>query len=367
MDQGSKTEPATPRQRQRARERGQVARSTEIVSALMLFGGLLALFKLDGYTSPRIIEFFQQTAGMADQVEISMSTMPRLIGQYATALLLILTPYLFITSSIALFANLAQVGIVISGKPLNPEFSKLSPIKGFQRIFSIKGIVELVKNLLKLILIGTVAYSVLIRMWPALLTAIAMPPDSAIALALAAGLRIALYCSVLLLILAVLDYVYQKFEFEKSIKMSKQEIRDEYKNQEGDPMIKRRIREMGRRFMMSRMFDQLETADAVITNPTHYAVAISFDLEWPAPKVVAKGVDYLALRLIRYAEENDLPVYEQPDLARALYKVELEEFIPGNLFKAVARVLAHLSKHDAKLKRKLTAVKPSGDQVEARP
>ena len=366
MDQGSKTEPATPRQRQRARQRGQVARSVELVSAFMLFAGLLSLFLLENYTGGKVVHFFQRTAGHADMIEVSPGTLPNLISDNVLALLAILTPYLLITSAVALMLNLVQVGLVISAQPLNPDLGRLNPLKGFQRIFSMKGLVELVKNLLKLLLVGMVAYGVISKMVPAIVTGIATPAFSAIDLAQLTGLRIALYCSALLLILAILDYVYQKFEFEKSIRMSKQEIKDEYKNQEGDPMIKRRIREMGRRFMMSRMFEQLETADAVITNPTHFAVAITFELEWPAPKVVAKGADYLALRMIRYAEELGIPVYQQPELARQLYRIELEEFIPGNLFKAVARILAHLSRHDAKLRRKLSGVKPKGAPAEAK-
>jgi len=366
VDQGSKTEPATPRQRQRARQRGQVAKSVELVSAFMLFFGLLALFLLDEFTGDKVVHFFQRTMGHADSIEVNHANLPNLIRDNVFALLAILAPYLLLTSTIALMMNLVQIGLVVSAQPLNPDFGRLNPIKGFQRIFSIKGLVELVKNLLKLILVGTVAYSVLSKMWPAIITAIAMPAFSAINLAQATGLRIALYCTALLLIIAVLDYVYQKFEFEKSIKMSKQEIKDEYKNQEGDPMIKRRIREMGRQFMMSRMFEQMETADAVITNPTHYAIAITFELDWPAPKVVAKGADYLALRMIRYAEELNIPVYQQPELARQLYRVELDEFIPGNLFKAVARILAHLSRHDAKLRRKLSGVKPKGEPAPAK-
>ncbi|MBN2082504.1 flagellar biosynthesis protein FlhB [bacterium] len=359
MDQGSKTEPATPRQRQRARQRGQVARSVELVSALMLFAGFMMLFMLDEYTGHKFIDYFQRTAGQADRIELSPSTVYAFASTNVAAVLGILTPYLLITTLVVLIVNFAQVGLVFASKPLAPDLGRLNPLKGFQRIFSMRGMVELVKNLLKLMMVAFIAGTVISKLWPGILSGIAMSPFSAIDFAQSVAMKIALFCCALLLILAILDYIYQKYEFEKSIRMTKQEIRDEYKNQEGDPQIKRRIREMGRRIAMSRMFEQLQTADAVITNPTHYAVAVVYELEWPAPKVVAKGTDYMALRIIRYAEELGLPVYQQPDLARALFKVELDDFVPANLFKAVARVLAHLSRHDAKLRKKFRGVRSS--------
>jgi flagellar biosynthetic protein FlhB len=219
---------------------------------------------------------------------------------------------------------------------------------------------ELGKGLLKLLLVGSVSWVILQRSAPALMAAMGMPAEAGVALALNTALRMALYAAALLLVLALLDYIYQRFEFEKSIRMTKQEIREEFKNQEGDPQIKRRIRDMGRKLVMNRMLQNLQTADAVITNPTHYAVALRYELDWPAPKVVAKGKDYSALRLIRAAEELGLPVYQQPELARALFKVEEEQYVPGTLFRTVAQVLAHLAKHDAALRRKLRGVREPG-------
>jgi len=258
-----------------------------------------------------------------------------------------------------LLVNFLQVGLVVSAHPLNPDINRLNPIKGFQRIFSMRALVDLVKNLLKLIVVAVVAGSVIAHAWPNMLTTIAMAPPHAVDLAQSYGLKIAVFCAGLLLILGILDYIYQRYEHEKSIRMSKQEVKDEYKNLEGDPLIKRRIREMGRSIIMRRMMEALKTADAVITNPTHYAVAVLYELDWPAPKIVAKGVDYMALRLIRYAEENNVPIYQQPSLAKALYSLELDQYIPANLFKAVARVLAHLSRFDRKLRRKLRGIRPS--------
>jgi flagellar biosynthetic protein FlhB len=220
-----------------------------------------------------------------------------------------------------------------------------------------RGAFELGKGLLKIVLVGSVSWVILQHSAPGLINSLEMLPETGMALALNTALRLSLYAAALLLVLALLDYIYQRFEFEKSIRMTKQEVREEFKNQEGDPQIKRRIRDMGRRLVMNRMLQNLKTADAVITNPTHFAVALRYELDWPAPKVVAKGQDYSALRLIRAAEELGLPVYQQPELARALYKVDVEQFVPAALFRTVAQVLAHLARHDAALKRKLRGVR----------
>ncbi len=365
-EQGSKTEPGTPRQRRRARERGQVPRSVELVSVFMLFAGLLLLFALEKYSGGHLVAFFQDTVGRAGELEISEGNLPRLTLLVLRALVALLIPWLLSTVVIALLMNFLQVGMMFTTQPLNPDLGKLNPMKGFQRLFSMRAVVELVKNLLKLALVGFVAGAIIVRAAPALLSIIDMTPFSGIDLASAYGLKIVMFSCALLLVLAILDYIYQRFEFEKSIKMSKQEIKDEYKNLEGDPQIKRRIREMGRQIAMSRLMDKVTQADAVITNPTHYAVAIQYELEWPAPQVVAKGADYLAQRIIRLAEERGIPVYQQPELARALYKVEPGNYVPATLFKAVAKVLAHLSRYDQRLRRKLRGIKPS-NQASAAP
>ncbi len=330
----------------------------ELVSTALLFTVLLLLFKLQGHTGGQLTNYFRDTVGQADQIELSFSSLPLFLRDQMLAIFSLLAPYLIFSLLVVLLINFLQVGLVFSAQPLNPDINKINPGRGFSRMFSMHALVDLVKNLLKLVIVAVVAFSILYKSSPTLLTSIAMPPESGIAYAVAVAWRIAMYSCALLLVLAILDYMYQRFEFEKSIRMSKQEVKDEYKNMEGDPQVKRRIREMGRRLIMSRMFDQLKTADAVITNPTHFAVAVRYELDWPAPKVVAKGKDYLALRIIRYAGEAGIPVYEQPLLARELYKAELDAFVPAALFKAVARVMAHLSRHDERLRRKLRGLKP---------
>lgn len=355
--EGSRTEPATPRQRQRARERGQVARSVELVSAVLLFTAFLLLSAFSHRTGLLVDGLFKTTLGQAEQVDFSTAGIQQLAGKLALSFTAIVAPLLLITAAAAIVTNLLQVGLHFSTQPLAPNFGKLDPLKGFSRLFGLRPFVELGKGLLKLLLVGVVAFSVLAAFQRRVMDTLQMDPIKAATLGTATGLRIGLFCAALLLILAILDYMYQRFEFEKSIRMSKEEIKQEYKSQEGDPQIKRRLREMGRKIAMSRMFDALKEADAVLVNPTHYAVALKYDLDWPAPKVVAKGKDYTALRIIRYAEQLGVPVYQQPELARGLYPTRLDDFIPAALFAAVAKILAQLAKSDERLRRKLQGLR----------
>ncbi|MCC7477388.1 EscU/YscU/HrcU family type III secretion system export apparatus switch protein [bacterium] len=352
--EGSRTEPATPRQRQRARERGQVARSMELVSAVLLFTGFLLLSMFNIRTGEGISAYFTTVFGQISTEDFSQVKVEQLFMPHLKQLLLTVAPFLLITSGAAILANLLQVGLHFSTQPLSPNFGKLDPLKGFSRLVGMRSLIELGKGVLKLVLIGMVAFGVLGAVIPRVMASMYMDPVTALNLGVATGLRIGLFSSAALLVLALLDYMYQRFEFEKSIRMSKEEIKQEYKSQEGDPMIKRRLREMGRKIAMSRMFDAIKEADAVIVNPTHYAVALQYEADWPAPKVVAKGKDYTALRIIRYAESLAIPVYQQPELARALYPTRLEDYIPAALFAAVAKILAQLAKSDERLKRKLT-------------
>lgn len=266
---------------------------------------------------------------------------------------IIMLPFMVLTGVIALIVNFAQVGFMTSTHPLNPDFTKLNPAKGFQRIISMRGVFELVKNLLKVILVGWVAYSMMHTEMYSLQKLALTPPLASFEYAVRLAIRIGIVLSLILLILAIIDYVYQWFEFDKSLKMSKQEVKDEYKSQEGDPMIKRRIREMGRQIAMKKMMQQVPESDVVITNPTHYAVALKYDAYMVAPTIVAKGVDYTALRIKDIAIKNNVPIYEDPALAQALYQFPLDEIIPAQLYKAVAEVLAAVSRESQKLRAKL--------------
>jgi flagellar biosynthetic protein FlhB len=237
-----------------------------------------------------------------------------------------------------------QVGFLFTMEPLKMKISKLDPIQGFKRIFSLRAIVELLKSILKIIIVGLVTFSVL---WFQI-DEILLLTDKSLGASLSSignlTVKMGLYASAALLFLAFLDYLYQRYDFERNIRMSKQDIKDEYKKTEGDPLIKSKIKQKQREMAMKRMMQEVPKADVVITNPTHYAVALKYeDEKMDAPVVIAKGVDYVALKIKELAKEHDVVTVENRPLARALYsQTEIGDAIPEEFFKAVAEILAYV-------------------------
>lgn len=345
-----KTEKATPKKRREAREKGQVAKSMEVPGAFILLFVFLALLLFGGYFKDRLHSLF--TVAFYDYMlmEMTYGNLNMIFSQLILNGILFLLPIFLIAVVIALLANYFQIGFLFTGKPLQPKFSKLSPIKGVKNLFSLRSLVEFVKSLIKVSIIGTLVFYTLWneRTKIAALSQVALENTfSYVAgLVVSLGIKVAL-C---LVVLSLFDYWYQKYEYEKGLRMSKQDIKDEHKKMEGDPKVKSRIREKQMRMAMQRMMQEVPKADVVITNPTHYAVALSYDQqEMDAPKVIAKGKDYVALKIRELAKEHDIVTMENKPLARALYdQVEIGEAIPQELFQAVAEVLAYVYK----LKRK---------------
>jgi flagellar biosynthetic protein FlhB len=255
----------------------------------------------------------------------------------------ILLPFLAVNFLAALAIQLAQHGFKISFKTLKPKFSKLNPVNGFKRILSPRSFIELLKSLFKLLVILWAAYIVVGPKVPLLLQSMWFPLGQGVALLQETIFQ--LYRNVLLamLLVAVADFMYQRFSFEKSLRMTKQEIKDEAKEAEGNPEIKGKQRSIMFRAAVSRIRSQVPKATVVITNPTHFAVALMYNDETPAPTCVAKGADHLALKIREIAKESDVPIVENPPLARLLYRsVEVDRPIPPELFQAVAQVLAYV-------------------------
>ena len=257
-------------------------------------------------------------------------------------ILVTMAPFLAVGFLVAFATNLIQVKWSPTTKPLQPKFNKLNPVNGFKRFFSINSLVELVKSILKIGLIAYVVYSYLKDNMPPLFLFYDMSLNQGILqigqLVVNLGMRISLFY----MIIALADYIYQKVKFKKDMKMTKQEVKDEYKNQEGDPQIKGKQRQRMQEASRRRMMQQLPQADVVITNPTHYAVAIKYDPElYDAPYVVAKGADYLAQKIKESAKENHIEIVENKPLARMLYaNVDIGSVVPPELYQAVAEVLA---------------------------
>ncbi|MDF2945992.1 MAG: flhB [Bacillales bacterium] len=348
---GEKTEKATPKRREDSRKKGQVAKSADLNTAFILFFCFLFLFFLGNFFEKNIINFFKIFLEQYLVVDISNNNLRPVIYFIAKSLFVILGPVLLIAFISATIINYVQVGFIFSTEPLTPKLNKLDPIQGFKKIYSMRALVELAKSILKISFVGFVAFYVI---WSNIDKILLLSQKSAIdtfRVIYKLAVQTGLYSSGALLFLSIFDYAYQKFDFEKNIKMSKQDIKDEYKKSEGDPLIKSKIKQKQREMAMRRMMQEIPKADVVITNPTHFAIALKYDENnGDAPIVVAKGVDYLALKIKKIAKEHEVVMVENRPLARALYdQAEIGKQIPENFFKAVAEILAYVYK----LKKKI--------------
>jgi len=344
QDDASKTEDPTSRRLSKGREQGQVASSQEVKHWGMLLGGLFGLMFLAGYTAggvrDAVIKFVEAPHGIPFDIEHLRLTFANLLID----VLLVVGPLLGLLMLLALAVNVGQFGLLWAPAKLKPETSKLNLLKGMKRIFSIRGIVEFLKGLLKLIIVAVISFGLALPLLedlpllPQFEIIQTMERIHLIALWIAAGTIGAMSA------IAALDFMYQKFVFTKQMRMTKQEVKDETKQAEGDPQVKARIRRLRMERAMQRMMQAVPKADVVITNPTHYAVALTYDMQsMAAPKLVAKGVDHLAYRIRAVATENEVPVVEDAPLARALYAtVELDNEIPPEHYQAVAEIIGYV-------------------------
>jgi len=337
-----RTEKATPRRREEARRKGQVVRSIEVNSAVILLCTFLFLKLFAPWIGKMVAAFSTNIFSSYLLEELNYTTLYNLTIYTAAVFFQVCLPVMAVAAGAGLTANLFQVGLLFTSEPLSPKLERINPISGFKRIFSRRALVELIKSVAKVVMIGYLVYSTIkanTDLFPLLINmSIADAVTEIGSLASTIVLRIGL----LLLLLAGFDYAFQYWEHEKSLRMTKKELKDEYKQYEGDPLIKSRMRQRQRQISYSRMMQQVPRADVVITNPTHYAVALRYSPEEsPAPVVLAKGVDALALRIIEIARDEGIVIFEDPPLAQVLYKtVDVNQTIPAELYEAVASVLA---------------------------
>ncbi len=341
-DDQERTEQATSKRREESREKGQVARSQEVVSVSILVAGLL-FFYFGGSTL--ILKTMNvMTAGFreAGLVTLTQDSVNTIIVSYIFKGFGILFPLLIAVLIAAILGNVLQFGFMFSSESIQPKLDKISPAKGFKRLFSVRSMVELLKGILKVCIIGGIAYIIIRNEFDHLIPLADQSAWGAFKYIAGVCFNLLLAMTVMLVLLAALDYAYQRWEYEKSIRMTKQEIKDEYKNTEGDPMIKARIRRIQREMAQKRMMAQVPKADVIITNPTHLAVAIKYSPDhMQAPIVIAKGADFIAEKIRNIAKENDVPLIENKPLAQVLYKmVKVNDMVPENLYKAIAEVLA---------------------------
>jgi len=345
---GERTEKATPKRRKEARERGQVRKSNELVTALMMLMLFGALRMLGPGMWERMANFLR--AGLTGQLfmgdALEAGEVPRLFAISSMELAWIMLPLLGVAFVGAAGANLLQVGFLFSSKALAPKMDRLNPLKGLKRIFSVSTLYELLKSIVKIIIIGFVAYGRYTAAMERFGKAVWQAPTVAAEVILLLITDLGLSVGLALLIMSGLDYFYQWWRYEKDLRMTKYEIKLEYKQQEGDPQIKGRIKQKQRQIAMMRMMQAVPEADVVITNPTHYAVALKYDEgKAAAPIVTAKGQDYLAQRIKQIAKENGVELVENKSVAHGLYKMcEIGSEVPFELYQAVAEILAYVYK-----------------------
>lgn len=345
---GEKTEEATTKKLNDARKEGQVARSQELTMSAGLMAFFIVIKTFVASVGASFIDSFKSSYQLIDiyaKEEFSISTGVDIVNDMGLKILLICMPVLIMGVVVAFIVNIIQVKWQITGKPLQPKFNKINPISGFKKIISKDKIMELIKSMAKIIVIGLIAYNEfkdqvgdLYKLYQigSLKTVIILIGDVVINF----GIKV----SALLLLIGFADFFYQKIKFKKEMRMSKQEIKDEFKQSEGDPQVKGMIKQKMRASSQRRMMQRLPEADVVITNPTHFACAIKYDKSVSeAPILVAKGADYLAGKIKEIAKENKIPIVENKPLARMLYyNVDLEAEIPQELYQMAAEVLAYV-------------------------
>lgn len=345
---GEKTEEPTSKKLEDARKEGQVAKSKEIANAFSILALFLILKIYLGNMGISFIESFQAVySQIPDAIKMYNGNLPTeaimvIVRSMMIQLIVIVAPVFLVGFVVAFICDVVQVKWKPTTKPLQPKLSKLSPLKGFKRIFSSNSLMELLKSLAKLLVIGYMVYSYLKGRAGQIFLLYDITLNQAIGLVGEIVVDLGIRIAAVYMVIAFLDFGYQKWKFKEDMRMTKQEVKDEYKNQEGDPQVKGKQKQRMREASMRRMMQQLPEADVVITNPTHYAVAIKYDPDkYDAPYVIAKGENYLAQRIKDIAKENDIEIVENKPLARMLYaNVEIGELVPPELYQAVAEVLA---------------------------
>jgi flagellar biosynthetic protein FlhB len=341
-----KSEKPTPRKREEVREKGQVAKSRELTSVAVLLTGLFTLGIFGAYVYSGIQAIMKEMLSNPLLKEPTISDFVVFFKNTIFSFIIIIVPLLAAVFIAAILSNVMQIGIVFSGELVKPKLSKMNPVKGLARLFSMDSLMEFVKSLLKLTVTGVTAYLCISKEMAGLFLLGELEVGSIFSYILATFYTIFLKCSLAMVILAVLDYAFQRWEFEKKIRMTKQEVKEEFKKSEGDPLIKSRIRSIQMEMARRRMMQAVPQADVIITNPTHLAVALKYDSgKMTAPKLTAKGAEKIAEKIREIARDHNIPVVENKELARSLYKtVKIGQEIPAALYRATAEVLAYVYK-----------------------
>lgn len=346
-----KTEEATPHRRQQARRRGQVAKSTDLNAALVLLVSVVMLYGLRNY-------FFENTGGFASFMLGHWMAQPfneenllHLAREVFTTYFRVMAPMFVVAIGIGVAANIGQVGFKITPKAIEPKLSHLNPIQGFKRMFSRRSLVELIKSVLKIVIVGFISYSLVRGGFETLLFLVDMSVLQSIDVVARLIFKVGMGVMAAFIAIAILDYIFQRKEFEKSLRMSKQEVKEEFKQMEGDPLVKAKLREKQRQLALHRMMHSVPEATVIVTNPIHLAVALKYEVKSEgAPVVLAKGAGVIAERIKSKAREHNIPIVEDKPVAQFIYKnVEIGQEIPPELYQSVAEILAMLYRMRGKI------------------
>ncbi len=340
---GERTEDPSSKRREDFRKKGQVAQSKEVQTAALFTIVLLFWLMYLPVFWKSIVELLFSLWQVSGEYTITASSTIRLATFLFQKIGLLFAPLFLVVLIVSFFSSFAQFGWLLSSNPLIPDFAKLNPISGMARFFSKKSLIEVIKSLLKVLLIGWISFSTVFDHFSEALILIDTDIGTTLHyLAKVATLIMAKICAILVL-LAFLDFLFVRWEMEEKMKMTKQELKEEFKESEGDPHIKAQIRSIQQEMARKRMMAEVPKADVVVTNPTHLAIAIRYDAkEMDSPRVIAKGADLIAMKIREIASANEIPIIENPPVARLLHKIDLGAHIPENLFKVIAEILAHV-------------------------
>ena len=343
-DDSQKTEEPTPHKLSEAREKGNVITSQEVSSFAILLGGALTAAFLGPFMAERLANATGGLLASAHAITFDAVNVGDVLLDVLFEVAIAMAPIALLLMVLGAGAKLVVTGFLLSGESLKPSLSKISPLKGLKRMFSLKSLVEFAKGLVKLAIVGTIVY--LLAVPEVDKVEVLMQMNVAATAEETRLVLVRMFSGVVgvMAVIAGLDYLYQRHEYMKQMMMSKQEIKDEHKQSEGDPMVKGRLRQIRAERARSRMMAAVPTADVVVTNPTHFAVALKYEIEsMGAPRVVAKGADDVALRIREVANENDVTIVENPPLARALFSTaDIDEEVPPEHYKAVAEVISYV-------------------------
>jgi flagellar biosynthesis protein FlhB len=351
-----RTEQATPRRLQEARRKGQVARSTDLTGALMLLAMIALLYSIQDQFLLDLQRYFTNYFSNVAEVRVSEKSLLSILNNASLFTLKLIAPFFVVAVLVAVASNLAQVGFLFSTEVLKPRASILNPMSGLQKMFSSRSLVELVKSVLKFMILGGTTYYLIKANLGDLMLVFNLSAEGIYKTIIGFIITVAWWGALAYFALSVLDYMYQRYDYKKSIMMSKQEVREEYKQSEGDPHIKSKLREMRRSISMNKIITEVPQATVVVTNPTHLAVALKYQQGvMSAPVIVAKGADWLAERIKDIARENGVPLVEDKEVARFLYQaVEIGQEIPIEIYQAVAQILAMVHRLKARENYKAT-------------